>query len=61
MSCIYRSYGTMLKVSYSPPAFGYILWKVRSNIGWRIASKDVMGPGLKFVTLPLLLVTFCER
>ena len=34
LSFILRKFGALLNVRYSPHAFGYILWKVLSTLGW---------------------------
>ena len=59
VSCIWGRYGALRKVRYSTPAFGYILWKVISTMGWWVASEEGMVPCVRLVALPLLLVTFC--
>ena len=61
VSCVWGRFVELCKVSYSPLAFGYILWKVRSTIGWRVASEEGMVPCIRLVTIPLLLFTFCGR
>ena len=47
-------YGNLLKVRYSFPIFGYILWKVKSDIGWLVASEESLVPFVRLVTLLLL-------
>ena len=59
VSCIWGRYGALRKVSYSQPAFGYTLWKVKCSIGWWVVFEEDILPCLKLVTLLLLLVTFC--
>ena len=44
VSHICGRYGVLLKVRYSFPIFGYILWKVKSAIGW-LHLRKVWFPG----------------
>ena len=50
VSCIWGRYGALHKVSYSPLAFGYILWKMISKIDRWVASEEGMVPSICLVT-----------
>ena len=47
-----RKVCSLHNVSFSPLAFVYILWKVKSTIGWWIASEEFMLSWLRLGTLP---------
>ena len=52
VSCIWGRFGALSKIRYSPLAFGYILWNVRSTIGLWVASEEGMVLCVRLVTLP---------
>ena len=61
VNCIWWRYGALRKVRSSTPAFSYILWKLKSTIGYWVESEEGMATWVRLVTHTLFLVTSCGR
>ena len=52
VNCIWGRYGALRKFIYSPLDYGCILWKVKSTLGWWVASEGGMVPCVRLGISP---------